>query len=91
MFMHINQEFWGVMIMGQVNRTGRIAAAEGRPSVAPLHPRGFLGEPALSDLLRDPIAEALMAADHVELHDLDILLATARCHLHTPGTHPAIL
>jgi len=82
---------FGAIVMGQVNPIGRTAAAKGRFSGAPPHPRGFLGEPTLSDLLRDPIAEALMAADHVELRDLNILLATARCHLHSPGTHPAIL
>jgi len=42
---------------------------------------GFAGEPALSELLRDPIAHALMAADHVEHGELDALLATARRHL----------
>jgi hypothetical protein len=36
-------------------------------------------EPALSELLGDPIVQALMAADRVEQRDLDVLFATVRC------------
>ena len=32
-------------------------------------------EPTLSELLEDPIARALMVADGVEQHDLDVLVA----------------
>ena len=32
-------------------------------------------EPTLSELLGDPIARALMVADGVERHDLDVLVA----------------
>jgi hypothetical protein len=42
---------------------------------------GFAGEPVLSDLLYDPIAEVLMAADRHGHSDHDALLATARCRL----------
>jgi hypothetical protein len=38
-------------------------------------------ELTLSELLGDPIAQALMVADRVEQRDLDVLLATVRCHL----------
>jgi hypothetical protein len=38
-------------------------------------------EPALSELLRDPIVQALMVADRVEQHDLDVLFATVRRQL----------
>lgn len=36
-------------------------------------------EPALSELLGDPITRALMVADHVEQNDLDVLIGTVRC------------
>jgi len=88
MFVRIKLGAW--IAMGYTNPIRHTSAAEGRSPIVSLQPHGFVGEPTLSDLLRDPIAEALMAADHVELHDLDILLATARCGLHHPGTHPAI-
>lgn len=35
-------------------------------------------EPNLSELLSDPMTIALMAADHVERGDLDLLIARAR-------------
>ena len=35
-------------------------------------------EPALSDLLHDPIAQALMTADHVDLQEMDAVLNAAR-------------
>jgi hypothetical protein len=38
-------------------------------------------EPALSELLGDPIVQALMVADRVEQRDLDVLFATVRCQL----------
>jgi len=41
----------------------------------------FGGEPALSDLLQDPVAHALMAADHIDRHELDALLEAARENL----------
>jgi hypothetical protein len=77
--------------MGQVNPLRHVPAAGGRSPAAPLYPHGFRGEPTLSDLLRDPIAEALMVADHVGRPDLDVLLATARCNLHSRGVHSAAL
>lgn len=40
--------------------------------------RRFAGEPELCDLLRDPIARALMAADKVDSSDLCALLHRAR-------------
>lgn len=41
--------------------------------------RCFLAlEPNLSELLSDPMTVALMAADHVERGDLDLLIADAR-------------
>jgi len=39
-------------------------------------------EPTLSELLSDPIAQALMAADRVERRDLDVLFGAVRCRLH---------
>jgi hypothetical protein len=36
-------------------------------------------EPVLSDLLGDPITQALMVADRVEQNDFDILIGTVRC------------
>lgn len=38
----------------------------------------FTREPDLADMLRDPMMQALMAADHVDDRDLDALLADAR-------------
>jgi hypothetical protein len=38
-------------------------------------------EPALSELLGDPIVQVLMIADRVEQRDLDLLFATVRCQL----------
>jgi hypothetical protein len=35
-------------------------------------------EPNLSELLADPMTVALMAADHVEKQELDLLIAAAR-------------
>ena len=37
-------------------------------------------EPVLSELLGDPITQALMVADRVEQNDLDILIGTVRCN-----------
>jgi hypothetical protein len=39
------------------------------------------GEPALSDLLQDPITRSLMSADHVEDRDIEALLQKAQRHL----------
>jgi hypothetical protein len=41
-------------------------------------------EPALSELLGDPIVQVLMIADRVEQRDLDLLFATVRCQLRRP-------
>jgi hypothetical protein len=38
-------------------------------------------EPDLQDLMRDPLTLAVMAADRVERHDLENLLAGARKNL----------
>ncbi|HEV2188611.1 MAG TPA: hypothetical protein VGR70_15480 [Stellaceae bacterium] len=50
------------------------------------HPRTteWTSEPSLSELLSDPIAQALMAADGVKCRDLDTLFANVQCRLH-PG------
>jgi hypothetical protein len=42
-------------------------------------PIGWTSEPSLSELLSDPIAQALMAADGVKRHHLDALFANTRC------------
>ena len=39
----------------------------------------WTSEPSLSELLSDPIAQALMVADGVKRPDLDALFANARC------------
>jgi hypothetical protein len=39
-------------------------------------------EPDLQDLMHDPLTLAVMAADRVERHDLENLLAGARKNLH---------
>jgi hypothetical protein len=49
------------------------AAERGRPPIGRL-----CGEPELSDLLYDPIAQALMAADRVDRDDVYALLRKAR-------------
>lgn len=74
--------------MDHLASTGYAAAADDQPCVTTLPPLGYRGEPALSDLLCDPIAEALMAADRVGHDDLDALLETARCHLGLVGAGP---
>jgi hypothetical protein len=43
--------------------------------------RCLTGEPQLSDLLRDPMTVALMAADRVDRRDLDALFARTRSTL----------
>ncbi len=75
--------------MCHVNPARDIAAAAGPAPAMARFPHGFVGEPALADLLRDPIAEALMVADHVRHRDLDALLETARRHLGRRGMPPA--
>ena len=42
-------------------------------------PSKWTSEPSLSELLSDPIAQALMVADGVKRRDLDALFANARC------------
>jgi hypothetical protein len=75
--------------MDHSNSMRQPATAECQSPAAALHLDDFLGEPALSDILRDPIAEALMVADHVGHHDLHALLEAARRHLRHGGTAPA--
>jgi hypothetical protein len=41
-------------------------------------PTRWTSEPSLSELLSDPIAQALMLADGVKCHHLDALFAHAR-------------
>ncbi|MFZ2005632.1 MAG: hypothetical protein WB697_04925 [Stellaceae bacterium] len=43
--------------------------------------RAFLTEPDLGELMRDPMTEALMAADHVDRRELCALIAQMREHL----------
>lgn len=56
-------------------------------------PTEWTSEPSLSELLSDPIAQALMVADGVKCHDLAALFASAQCrHLPAmredlPGSH----
>jgi hypothetical protein len=47
--------------------------------------RAWTKEPLLSELLRDPIAKALMVADHVALRDLNVLFANVKCQLRRQG------
>jgi hypothetical protein len=62
-------------------------AVDSRPSDRSMRSRRFASEPALSDLLHDPIAHALMAADKVDSREVYALLRTVRsnidwCHHH---------
>jgi len=41
----------------------------------------WTAEPTVSELLRDPIVQAVMVADCVDQRELDVLLATVRRHL----------
>ena len=50
-----------------------------RETILRPQPSEWTSEPSLSELLSDPIAQALMAADGVECHHLDALFANARC------------
>jgi hypothetical protein len=59
------------MCHGMMIETG--AAECGRTSIGRLY-----GEPELSDLLHDPIARALMAADKVDSGEVYALLRRAR-------------
>ena len=59
----------GMLIEGE-------AAEFGRPNC-----HRFGGEPALGELLRDPIARALMAADRVDSGDVYALLSRMRDNL----------
>lgn len=54
---------------------------ESRDNVPTNPDNQFGGEPKLSELLLDPIAEALMAADRVDPRQLDALLEAARKNL----------
>jgi hypothetical protein len=49
------------------------------------HPQScdWTSEPSLSELLSDPIAQALMVADGVKCRDLDALFANVQCRLHS--------
>jgi hypothetical protein len=85
-----NSDF-GAAVMDQMNSTRQAEAAEGAAPAAALYRHRFAGEPALSDLLGDPIAKALMIADRVGHHDLDALLETARRHLRRSGAAPAVV
>jgi hypothetical protein len=44
--------------------------------------RSFLAEPALAELMHDPMTQALMAADRVDRHALDALLTHVRAKLY---------
>jgi hypothetical protein len=44
-----------------------------------LQPTRWTSEPSLSELLSDPIAQALMVADGVECHHLEALFANVKC------------
>jgi len=48
----------------------------------------WTSEPSLSELLGDPIAQALMVADGVKCRDLHALFANVQCRQH-PGKRPA--
>jgi len=41
----------------------------------------FVAEPDLSELMRDPLTIALMAADRVDRRELNALFDQARCNL----------
>lgn len=43
--------------------------------------RGFVAEPALAELMGDPMTEALMTADRVDRRELRALIAQMREHL----------
>ena len=58
---------------------------ENRANVARCPQDHFGGEPTLSDLLHDPMAQALMAADRVDRRQLDILLDATRRNLAVIG------
>jgi hypothetical protein len=76
--------------MAHVHPANDMAAADRQASVMALYPYGFLGEPALADLLRDPIAKALMVADHVDRRDLKALLETTRHQISPRCRGPAV-
>jgi hypothetical protein len=44
--------------------------------------RNFLAEPALAELMHDPMTQALMAADRVDRRALDALLTQVRAKLY---------
>lgn len=45
------------------------------------HRRSLVAEPDLDELLRDPLTQAVMAADHVDRGELQALLAQVSEHL----------
>lgn len=47
--------------------------------------RQWTKEPLLSELLTDPIAKALMVADHIVPRDISVLIANVKCQLHRQG------
>jgi hypothetical protein len=52
-----------------------------QPTTAVNSDRGSVKEPALNELLRDPMTLALMAADRVDRHQFDALLSHVRTKL----------
>jgi hypothetical protein len=59
----------------------RTEAVDARPSEQSMRTRPFDSEPVLSDLLGDPIAHALMAADNVDSREVYALLRTVRSNI----------
>ena len=45
---------------------------------------GCFAEPDLAELMRDPMTLALMAADRVDRHEFDVLLAGTQRNLRSP-------
>jgi hypothetical protein len=75
----------GANILKVTSKAGSYALACGRRAFKQdqanvvTHPdQRFIGEPMLSELLHDPMAQALMTADHVDRRQLDTLLDAAR-------------
>ena len=61
--------------------SGRRAIKQTQANLAARSDEHFIGEPALSELLHDPIAQPLMAADRVDRRQLDALLDATRRNL----------
>ena len=84
-FLHL-----GEAILRATTRASNYALARGRcvfhlkqnRASVEAHPEALYGrEPTLRDLLHDPIAHALMAADRVDLQQMDAMLNAARVAL----------